>query len=262
MVSSPPCHGGGRGFKSRRGRIASHPGISHPLLIAVAHGTVDPAGIDEITRLLALVRSQRPALRVRLCWLDRAEPSLADTLASVNGPAVIVPILLSTGYHVRTDIPAIIAGREATILTAPLGPDPRLAHVVYERLYQARERGGIGSAASRRSVLIAAGSSDPAARGELATVARKLAALTTSSVAIGQLTDPDPLAAAEPGDDVANYLLAPGYFNDVLHGLAVERGAVIGDPIGAHPLVAEVILDRFDSAVTALGLSSPDSRKP
>ncbi|MEO6504135.1 MAG: CbiX/SirB N-terminal domain-containing protein, partial [Jatrophihabitantaceae bacterium] len=75
-----------------------------PALIAVAHGTRDQAGVLEIQRLVELVRQARPDVRVRLCWLELAEPLLRNVLPDVSGPAVAVPLLLSTGYHVKTDI--------------------------------------------------------------------------------------------------------------------------------------------------------------
>ena len=104
-----------------------------PTLIAVAHGTQDPNGLAEIRRLINIVRTKRPELAIEMCWLDGAAPTLAAQLPTVDGPAVVVPILLSTGYHVKADIPAIVGDRPATAISPPLGPDPRISRVVYLR---------------------------------------------------------------------------------------------------------------------------------
>jgi sirohydrochlorin ferrochelatase len=217
-----------------------------PTLIAVAHGTQDPDGLAEIRRLINIVRTKRPDVPVALCWLDGAAPTLASLLPSIDGPAVIVPILLSTGYHVKVDIPAIVGDRPQTAIAPPLGPDKRISRVVYLRLRAARTDGDGDDGV----VLIGAGSSDPQAKTELEEVARQFKRWNHHEVAIGQLTDADPFAAAHGIDQVANYLLAPGYFNDILHKLA--EADVIADPIGAHPLVADVISDRYDAAAKTL----------
>jgi len=217
-----------------------------PTLIAVAHGTQDPNGLAEIRRLINIVRTKRPDLAIEMCWLDGAAPTLASVLPTVDGPAVVVPILLSTGYHVKADIPDIVGNRPATAIAPPLGPDPRISRVVYLRLIQARTQGQGDDGV----VLIAAGSSDPDARAELTEVAHQVERWNRFPVSIGQLTDPDPFAHAGPVAQVANYLLAPGYFNDMLHLHATAE--VIADPIGAHPLVADVIIDRYETASQTL----------
>jgi sirohydrochlorin ferrochelatase len=220
--------------------------MSQPTLIAVAHGTQDPNGLAEIRRLINIVRTKRPDVPIELCWLDGAAPTIAAMLATIDGPAVVVPVLLSTGYHVKVDIPAIVGDRPFTAVAQPLGPDPRISRVVYLRLKEARAEGHGDDGV----VLIAAGSSDPDARAELTEVASQLERMNHFPVTIGQLTDPDPFAQAGPVDQVANYLLAPGYFNDMLHLLA--SADVIAEPIGAHPLVADVIIDRYEAAVQSL----------
>ena len=54
--------------------------------------------------------------------------------------------------------------------------------------------------------------------------------------------------------DVANYLLAPGHFNDLVARRGAELGAeVVAAPIGAHPAIAAVVWERFDRAVAEAG---------
>lgn len=218
--------------------------MTTPTLLAVAHGTGNPAGLAEIRRLIELVRTSRPETSIELCWLDRADPDLPTTLGRLNGPVVIVPVLLSTGYHVKVDIPAAVAERIPTAVTAPLGPDPRITDVVAQRLREVAPEPGSDV------VLIASGSSDPEAAEQLVQVAGDLSSM------IGATVHPRTLATERWFDDlprpceVANYLLAPGYFNDRVQGQARQLSDhPAAAPIGAHRMVADVILERYDAAV-------------
>ena len=92
-------------------------------------------------------------------------------------------------------------------------------------------------------MVVSAGSSDPRAREQLRDVADELAVLTGRKVRFAQLTSPEPFAGVPEAAEVANYLLAPGFFDDQLRAKAGAR--LVGAPIGAHPLVAEVIVERY-----------------
>ncbi|MFD4943998.1 sirohydrochlorin chelatase, partial [Streptomyces sp. NPDC058409] len=134
-----------------------------PTLLAVAHGTRDRAGIATYHALLDEIRAQRPGLTVRLAFLDLAPPTPAQVLADLQGPVVLVPLLLNTGYHIRVDLPAVRAtAPHLDVRTAAaLGPDPLLAAALGDKLTEAGwspTRSG-----SDAVVLTAAGSTDPVA---------------------------------------------------------------------------------------------------
>lgn len=230
--------------------------MTGPTLLAVAHGTADPDGLAEIRRLINIVRTKRPGLPIELCWLERAEPSFSDTLAALPGPVVVVPVLLSTGYHVKIDITTVVGNRPATAIAAQLGPDPRITEVVRQRL-----RPGRRDEDDVDVVLFATGSSDPEAGEQLRSVAAELEGLLRTDEGSARvrahartLTEPDGWADGISDQlDAANYLLAPGRFNDLLRTTALSIGAgFVAPPIGAHPLVAAVILDRYDEAAALL----------
>ena len=94
-------------------------------------------------------------------FVDVQPPTVVDVVAELGGSgraAVVVPLLLSGGYHVHVDIAGAVAGSADAVAARPLGPDPRLVEVLRDRL------GAAG--ADRRDpatavVLAAAGSSDP-----------------------------------------------------------------------------------------------------
>ncbi len=229
----------------------------HPAtLLAVAHGTVDPNGLAEVRRLLNIVRTKRPELAVELCWLERAEPLYADVLAALDGPVVVVPVLLSTGHHIKIDIGAVVGRRPQTAIAGPLGPDRRITAVVLDRLLAGR------GPDFQDVVLFAAGSSDPEAFEQLKVVAEQLQEALHAAEGSGRarvyprfLTNDDEWYEGLPqGPDVANYLLAPGHFNDQLRawGSYDLESENVAKPIGAHPQVAAVICDRYDEAARTL----------
>ncbi|MCQ8770926.1 sirohydrochlorin chelatase [Streptomyces telluris] len=229
-----------------------------PALVAVAHGTRSPAGVAVTESLVQRVRELRPGLDVRVGHLGLASPSLESVLAGLDGTAVLVPLLLGTGYHLRSDVPAAVAAAPwLHCRTAPaLGPHPLLAEALAGRLAEA----GRPERSTAPVVLAAAGSSDPAATVDTARMARLLAlGLGTRVVpahAAGCGTRPgDAVAAlrAEGHEDVAvaTYLTAPGHFSET-----VRRGAgtrLVADPLGPHEAVARLVVRRYEEAVRREG---------
>ncbi|MGW6746254.1 sirohydrochlorin chelatase [Streptomyces sp. NPDC055025] len=221
--------------------------MTGPTLVAVAHGTRDPAGVATVEALLGMVRSLRPGLRVEAGYLDLVRPSLDETLAALRGHAVLVPLLLGAGYHVHTDIPKALAAAphlRASVARA-LGPDPLLATALSARLAEA---GWAGSAV----VLAAAGSTDPAANADTARMAMMLQARLSAPVLPSYLCAGSPTPAqavahlhAEGHDSVAvaGYLLAPGFFS---RRASRSGAALTSAPLGTHTAVAELILRRYD----------------
>ncbi|UNO44188.1 sirohydrochlorin chelatase [Streptomyces sp. MST-110588] len=118
---------------------AGAPAARRPVLVAVAHGSRDPRAQRTVRALLDRVRALRPGLDVRLGHIELNEPLLPDTLATLDGPAVLVPLLLTRGHHVTYDIPAASAafpGLTARI-AKPLGPHRLLARALHARLTEA-----------------------------------------------------------------------------------------------------------------------------
>lgn len=228
------------------------PPATGPVLVGCSHGTDDLAGREAIRSILADVAATRPEVRVREAFVDVQVPEVgavvADALAEQRGGVVVVPLLLSVGFHVKVDI-AEAVDRPGAVASGPLGPDPRLVDVLVDRLHAA------GLAEDDAVVLAAAGSTDPAAALAVEAVAAGLADRLTQHVTIGYGAGAQPRVAAAvaaaradlpPGGRVvvASYLLAPGYFYDRVR----EAGAdVVTVPLAPDPRVADVVLDRFDA---------------
>jgi len=225
-----------------------------PTLIACAHGTDNTQGRREIDTVRAQLQALRPGVEVLEAYVDVQEPDLVDVVASLpqGRTAVIVPLLLSVGYHVKVDIARAAAGRPGTVAALPLGPDPRLARLLQDRLDQASVSG------ADAVVLAAAGSSDACAAEDVADVRAVLAELRTGPVStgFGAKATPsvrDAVAVARgagcPAVALASYLLAPGYFHDQL----AKAGAdTISAPLLPHPTIADIALSRYDDAVERL----------
>ncbi|NBE56985.1 sirohydrochlorin chelatase, partial [Streptomyces boluensis] len=149
---------------SHRGRDGGHRHAPEPTLVLVGHGSRDPRTLATVTALVDAVRALRPGLDVRLGHIEINAPLLPDTLARLApGRAVLVPLLLGRGHHVKHDLPAAAAAAPHldTRVAAPLGPHPLLVDGLVDRLAEA---GLPASARPRRDagvVLAAAGSRDP-----------------------------------------------------------------------------------------------------
>jgi sirohydrochlorin ferrochelatase len=223
-------------------------------LIAVAHGSQDPAAAATADALVSEVRRQRPGLTVTVCFLEHAEPGLPAAVAAVGPGAVVVPLLLTAAFHSGTDLPTQLAAADPAAVRADvLGPDPLLLVALERRLEEAGVAAGDPGTAV---VLAAAGSADPAAqqtvrdlavawqdRGWWAVEAAfASAAEPTVEAAVGALR-----SRGAPRVAVASYLLAPGQFADRIGAAGAD---VTSAPLGDAPEVAELVLARYDAALT------------
>ncbi|KHL15883.1 sirohydrochlorin ferrochelatase [Mumia flava] len=222
-------------------------------LIACSHGTRSDAGQAAIRGLVAAVRHRLAPVDVAETFVDVQQPQVAEVVAATDGPAVVVPLLLSAGFHVHVDIAEAVAGREDVVVAPPLGPSPVLTEVLADRLVQA------GLRDDDRVVLAASGSSDAGALRDTDSARNRLAALLGRPVGLGHVGGPgrpidrvvSDLRASDPARRVviASYLLAPGWFRDRLD----ETGAdLVSAPLlgvePPDPRLVSLVVDRFRTA--------------
>ena len=249
-----------------------------PALVGISHGTSSPDGRSAVAGLMEAVAAALPEVTTVSGYVDVQQPDVANTLAvldeavrgdAVRGDAVrghasrdsqataiIVPLLLSAGYHVHVDLQE--AARDWTgsaTLARTLGPDPRLAELQHERLIE------VGLTADDVVILAAAGSSDAGAVSECRTAADLVAARVGRAVTIGFLSAASPtlaeaIATARSEHPsarivVSSYLLAPGYFQSIVEnaGADVATGPLLaaGRPT-PHQLV-EIVVHRYRAAL-------------
>jgi sirohydrochlorin ferrochelatase len=229
--------------------------MTAPALLAISHGTASAEGQAAIQRLADAVAARLSGVTVRLGHVDVQQPDVAASLDSLppDEPIVIVPLLLSAGYHVRVDLRKQSSGHAGVTIAPALGPDPRLVDVLVDRL----EAAGLDPADV--VVLAVAGSSDDRANEDCRAMGRMLAERLARRVTVGFLAAAEPRlgdAVAEARESsprvvVANYLLAPGYFDDL--AVRVAEGARVARPLldddePAASLV-DVVIDRYRSAL-------------
>jgi sirohydrochlorin ferrochelatase len=237
-------------------------------LVLTAHGSEDPRSAANARAVARRVARMRPGLDVRLAFCDLNTPRLVDVLNGLPGTreAVVTPLLLANAYHARIDIPSQIAGcgsAERGIdvwQAAVLGEDDRLVSVLRQRVVElgaSRLDDGLGV------LVVAIGSSDPEANARTARVAPKLTAGTRwAGATTAFVTRPEP-SLAEAAHElrrrgarrvvIAPWFLAPGRLPDRVRSFAHDAGIEMAEPLGAHRLVAETALDRFELALESRG---------
>lgn len=232
-----------------------------PSLLAVSHGTNSEEGREAIAGLIAAVAHALPSVSVESSFVDVQQPDLEAGLDAI-GPsagAVVVPLLLSAGYHVHVDIARSLADRlnESVQLASALGPDDALVQILASRLAAA------GLAPGDSIVLAAAGSSDHRAVRDCLEMGRRLGALLGRPVTVGFLSAAVPrldgaietARQLHPGQRVmvGSYLLAPGYFADLA---AAAGGDVTSEPLlgaGRRPpaQLVDLVVARYRAARAA-----------
>lgn len=223
--------------------------LRYPSLILTAHGSADPRSAETTHAVAAQIRRMRPWLDVRVAFCERSEPNLRDVLAGLDRPGVVTPLLLASAYHARTDIPAMIDEAKVPVRQADtLGEDPRLVEVLQQRLTESAAGDGTGV------LVVAVGSSHAGANARTAGVARALGA----GARIAFATGPQPSVsegieelrrAGARSIVLAPWFIAHGRITDRVAAIAAEEeGVVMAEPLGAHPLLAATLLDRFDEA--------------
>lgn len=235
----------------------------HAPLVAVAHGSRDPRAAATVEDLLDVVR-RRSGLRVVTSFLDHGPPTPRQALGGLAGEgtdeAVVLPLLLTSAYHSKTDIPGALREvrrehpRLALRYGATLGPHPLMIAALERRLSEE----GVTPGTDTALVLAAAGSSDPSANAVITTMARRWRGWLRVVPAYASAARPTPaeavralLEAGAPRVAVASYFLAPGHFADRVRADALEAGAFAVSPaLGAAPELAEIIRQRYAEIMT------------
>ncbi|KUI41882.1 sirohydrochlorin ferrochelatase [Mycobacterium sp. GA-1199] len=227
-------------------------------LVLTAHGSADPRSAAVTHAVAGRIRRLRPWLDVRPAFLEQNGPSLLDTLSGLHNPAVVVPFLLASAFHARVDIPSVVEQAGAVVDRAEvLGEDPALLTVLRQRLAElgvSPDDDGLGV------LVVAVGSSHPAANARTATVAQALRSGTRWAGAEVAFATGPYASIPETADRlrargaerlvVAPWFLAHGRITDRVAEYASAQGIAMAEPLGSHNLVAATVMDRYD-AVTA-----------
>jgi sirohydrochlorin ferrochelatase len=203
-------------------------------LVTVAHGTRSSSG-NAVAVSLTAAAGARLGLPAVASFVELCSPSYSSVMESTE-PSLVVPLLLSTGHHVREDL----AGARA------LGPDALLASAQVSRLVAA------GAVPGQPVVMVAAGSRDPLATRDLMLAAAYLSEAWGGPVRLATLSGRGrrPADVVRPGDAVSPYLLAPGFFAARTRAESAAA-SVVADVIGPHPAVVDLVVARASELLAA-----------
>ncbi|MFT3862408.1 CbiX/SirB N-terminal domain-containing protein [Micropruina sp.] len=120
---------------------------SPPPLVIAGHGTRVNAGAEAAFALVEKVRALLPGVRVEAGFVELTPPTIDEALTEVladEPAAVVVPLMIGTGGHVREDIPEAIRTAktsfpDATVVyTRHLGSPAPMIAAVHARIAAAR----------------------------------------------------------------------------------------------------------------------------
>ncbi|MDQ0376343.1 sirohydrochlorin chelatase [Amycolatopsis thermophila] len=231
-------------------------------LVAVAHGSRDPRSAAAVRALVARIAAAAPDLDVRVAFLDLSEPLVTDVLRDLvsegHRDAVVVPLLLGSAFHARVDLPALVAEVPGLRVTIADVLGTALSEVAFDRLAAVADVSDPGLGV----VLAAVGSSRAAANEVVATLARRWQARHgfRAVAAFASAAKPDvPAAVAKLRARgarriaVASWFLAPGLLPDRIaaQARAADPAVVLAEPLAGDPRVAELVLERYTTALAA-----------
>lgn len=156
-------------------------------LLTLSHGSRHPRAKEGIR---ALTEAAADTLGVE--WADAHlefdRPTLAEAAAALSSPrAIVVPLLFTSAFHAKVDVPAHLA--EASehcdlTLAEPLGTGPDIAEALHKRLR-------IDAPSASHATLFPVGTSDAEQAANYARLADNLARLAGVDVSVVQATRGD-----------------------------------------------------------------------
>jgi sirohydrochlorin ferrochelatase len=246
-----------------KGPAFAGPGFAAPVVLA-AHGSRDPRSAATIASLADRIGALWPA-PVTPAFLDFDQPSIPDTLrthaflSETGRSPIVVPALLTSAFHNRVDLPAVLAGVAVPTRVSPVlgpsapgeAPDPRLVAGLRRRLSEL-------DIPFDGLVLLAAGTSHAAARSTVDAVANAISAELDVACLVGYAS----ASAPNGGEAVravralgasrilaASYFLAPGRLYEAAAASALEAGALgVARPLGAADELVRLVFARIAAA--------------
>jgi sirohydrochlorin ferrochelatase len=241
-------------------------------LILVARGSMDARAAETTRSLVQAVAAARPGARVRAAFLDAEVPRLPAALVKEAGlghrRAVVVPLLLTDGYHARVRLAAGLDTTASSTLALSvrvgrvIGPvDAAVTpHPVRDLMVSALVRRLGEVLPTRPDGIVLAASGSPVSRsvGTIELVARALgsavgAPCRAGYVSLGRPTvEEAALAFRREGARrvaVATYLLGPGLrFARVVADAKAADVTAVAPPLLAAPELIEIVLHRAAQA--------------
>ncbi len=250
---------------------------ARPGIVIAGHGSRDPDAVREFESLVLLIKERAPQDVVTHGYLEFSTPTIGEAaqacVADGADQVALVPAVLLAARHAKNDMPVEMLALARDFpdrdfhFGAPMSLDPKLLQLAQERIVEAE---GTSSRTVRRQdtclVVVGRGTTDPDANGEVAKLARMLeegmgfgATYVCYSGTAQPLVADGLRRAARLGYE--RIVVLPFFLFD---GVLVKRIYAAADDLrerepalevlkakyfGAHPLVADVLIDRAREAV-------------
>ncbi len=152
-------------------------------ILLIGHGSRNIEGNREIEMFADMWRKRQPQWRIEVCFIEFADvlPDRGlDQAASNASRVIVVPLILNAAGHVKMEIPGHIAqarlrNPNAEFVYVPnLGADDRILKILRRNLFKTMSEMDMPDPKSTGVIVLGRGSSDRAANGEVAKLARWL----------------------------------------------------------------------------------------
>lgn len=154
-------------------------------LLLIGHGARDPEGEGnrEVESFAQQLRARHPDQRIDVCFIEYANVLLEEGLnrAAIGAERVIaLPLILGAAGHVRMEIPAALEEARQRhpgvefLCAHHIGAEQPVVEMMRLRLHQAMSKLDMPDPRTTGVVVLARGSSEPAANAEVAKLARWL----------------------------------------------------------------------------------------
>jgi energy-coupling factor transporter ATP-binding protein EcfA2/sirohydrochlorin ferrochelatase len=246
-------------------------------LLLIGHGSRDPVAAKEFGEVVELVEARLDGRRVAGGFLELSDPAIDaavdDLVAAGADDVVAVPYVLFGAGHLKDDGPAVLARarrRHPGVrfrLARDLGTHPAVLDVAEERARAVLARLPDGDDAGTAVVLVGRGSTDPDACAEMVKFARLLgdgrgfglveaAFIAMTRPSVSEALDRCRRLGARRVAVVPLFLF-PGVLVDRIGEQAAAVAAehrdltvAMGDPLGPHPRLADLVVERFGEPQT------------
>ena len=152
-------------------------------ILLVGHGSREKSGNDEIESFANAWRKRRPNDRIEVCFIEFADVTLDAGMANAakgSKRVIVLPLILGAAAHVKMEIPHHIDHARKHfpdvefIMAKHLGATDKVLQALKTELTKAMLALDAPDAKNTGVVLLARGSSDRVANGEIAKMARWL----------------------------------------------------------------------------------------
>ncbi len=244
-------------------------------ILLVGHGSRDARGNEEIEQFAERWRERRPQRRIEVCFIEFADRLLdagLDAAAQHSGHVVVVPLILGAAGHVKMEIPHHIADARARhpgvtfTMTRHLGATEGILRALRHTLTGAMRALDMPDPHNTGVILLARGSSDMTANGEVAKMTRWIMETTEHpwvDLAFTGITHPrlERVAQRQVADGMRQIVILPYY---LFTGVLIERirrqvarlrqqypttAFALGDYIGFSDPVFELLDQRVSEAL-------------